>query len=135
MIKCYLCKPELETIYHVFFNCNHVQYFWKECEYYFYSLREIIIVYLTLRDVINGIINYTQNALCYIIWFWSLNYVYLWGCRRSQNLPSITALISKVKIMNETEMHMSQSWKHGQQIVSQEVDSDSGQCAFVICNF
>ena len=29
--------------------------------------------------------------------------LYLWGCRRNQTLPSMTASSSKVKIKNETE--------------------------------
>jgi len=58
-----------------FFNCNHVQYFWKEIEYYFYSLtRAIIIVHLTLQDIISGTINYTLNAPCWIIWYLSLTF-------------------------------------------------------------
>jgi len=58
-----------------FLNCNHVQYFWKEIEYYFYSLtRAIIIVHLTLQDIISGTINYTLNAPCWIIWYLSLTF-------------------------------------------------------------
>ena len=55
---------------------------------------------LGLRN--SGVRLYIQMALYWIIWYRSLNYV-LWGCRRNQTLPVITAFSSKVKIKYETE--------------------------------
>ena len=59
---------------------------------------------LGLRN--SGVRLYIQMALYWIIWYRSLNYV-LWGCRRNQTLPVITAFSSKVKIKYETEEYIS----------------------------
>ena len=58
---------------------------------------------LGLRN--SGVRLYIQMALYWIIWYRSLNYV-LWGCRRNQTLPVITAFSSKVKIKYETEEYI-----------------------------
>ena len=61
----------------------------KPFQYYFYTLtRESVC--LTLQDVITGIL-YTN---CPVL----IATRYLWGCRRKQSLPCITAFSSKVKI-------------------------------------
>ena len=57
---------------------------------------------LTRRHYKNIII---QIALCWIIWYWSLNHK-LWCCRSNQTLPIITAFSSTVKIKYETEKYI-----------------------------
>ena len=47
---------------------------------------------------------YIQIALYWIIWL--IAKLYLWGCRRNQTLPVITAFSSKVKIKYETEKYI-----------------------------
>ena len=97
--NCSFCKSEPEALYHVLFYCSHVQRFWKDFEYYFYLLTKEFF-HLTLRDVMIGIL-YEKGPL--------LNYLFLiaksfiWGCRRNQTLPNITAFKERAKIKYETE--------------------------------
>ena len=58
---------------------------------------------LTLQDVITGILYTNCPLLNYLILIAKL---YLWGCRRNQTLPVITAFSSKVKIKYETEKYI-----------------------------
>ena len=72
--KCSLCKTESESLYHILFECRHTKQFWKEFQYYYYTLtREFVCVwpYETLLQE-----NYIQIALYWIIWYLSLNYTY-----------------------------------------------------------
>ena len=94
-------KCSLEFLYHIFFECRYTKQFWKEFQYYYYTLtREFIC--LTLQDVITGILYTNCPLLNYLILIAKL---YLWGCRRNQTLLVITAFSSKVKIKYETEKH------------------------------
>ena len=36
--KCSFCKSEPETLLHLLFNCAYSKLFWKDFEFYFYSL-------------------------------------------------------------------------------------------------
>ena len=61
-------------------------------------------VSLTLQDVITGILYTNCPLLNYLILIAKL---YLWGCRKNQTLPVITAFsASKVKINYETEKYI-----------------------------
>ena len=60
-------------------------------------------VCLTLQDVIAGILYTNGPLLNYLILIAKL---YLWGCRRNQTLPVITAFSCKVKIKYETEKYI-----------------------------
>lgn len=60
-------------------------------------------VCLTLQDVITGILYTNCPLLNYLILIAKL---YLWGCRRNQTPPVITAFSSKVKIKYETEKYI-----------------------------
>ena len=54
--KCSLCKTDSESLYHIFFESRNTKQFWKEFQYYFYTLtREFVC--LTLQDVITGIMH------------------------------------------------------------------------------
>ena len=48
--KCSFCKSEPETLLHLFFNCVYSKLFWKDFEFYFYSLSQEF-VHLSLQDV------------------------------------------------------------------------------------
>ena len=85
--KCSLCKTDSESLYHILFECRHTEQFWKKFQYYYYTLtREFVC--LTLQDVITGILYTNCPLLNYLILIAKL---YLWGCRRNQTLPVITA--------------------------------------------
>jgi len=53
--KCSFCKTQPETLLHLLFNCVYSKLFWKDFEFYFYSLSKEF-VHLSLQDVIIGII-------------------------------------------------------------------------------
>ena len=73
----------------------------RNFNYDYYTLtREFVC--LTLQDVITGILYTNCPLLNYVILIAKL---YLWGCRRNQTLPVITAFSSKVKIKYETEKY------------------------------
>ena len=100
--KCSLCKTDSESLYHIFFECRHTKQFWKEFQYYFYTLtREFVC--LTLQKVITGILYINCPLLNYLILIAKL---YLWACKRTQTLPVVTAFSSKVEIMYETEKYI-----------------------------
>ena len=95
-------KCSLEFLYHIFFECRYTKQFWKEFQYYYYTLtREFVC--LTLQDVITGILYTNCPLLNYLILIAKL---YLWGCRKNQTLLVITAFSSKVKIKYETEKYI-----------------------------
>ena len=74
------------------FERRHTKQFWKEFQYYFYTLiREFVC--LTLQDIITGILYTKCPLLNYLILIAKL---YLWGCKRNQILPVITAFSSEV---------------------------------------
>ena len=64
--KCSLCKTDSESLYHIFFERRHTKQFWKEFQYYYYTLtREFIC--LTLQDLITGILYTNCPLLNYLI--------------------------------------------------------------------
>ena len=52
--KCSFSKSEPETLLHLLFNCVYSRLFWKDFEFYFYSLSKEF-VHLSLQDVLIGI--------------------------------------------------------------------------------
>ena len=100
--KCSLSQTDSESLHHIFCKCRHTKQVLKEFQYYFYTLtREFVC--LTLQDVIAGILYTNGPLLNYLILIAKL---YLWGCRRIQTLPVITAFSCKVKIKYETEKYI-----------------------------
>ena len=47
--KCTFCKQEVETPYHLMFHCFYSKQFWRQFEFYFYSITNRQ-VHLNLRD-------------------------------------------------------------------------------------
>ena len=82
--KCSFCRSEPETLKHLLFDCVYSKLFWKDLEFYYYSLSKEF-VYLSLKDVLIGIISSECPLLNY---FLLISKLYLWDCRRSQILPS-----------------------------------------------
>ena len=100
--KCSFCKSEPETLLHLLFNCLYSKLFWKDFEFFFYSLSKEF-VHLSLRDVLIGIISSDCPLLNYFLLIAKL---YLWDCRRSQILPSLAGFKMKMKIKFETEKYI-----------------------------
>ena len=74
-----------ETLSHLLFYCKKTRSFWRDFEFYFYSLSKEF-VHLTLEYVIVGIIITKCPLLNYLL---LIAKIYLWGCRRTQILPNI----------------------------------------------
>ena len=95
-------KSRYVTLRHLLFDCLYSKLFWKDFEFYFYSLSKKI-VHLSLQDVLIGIITSECPLLNYLL---LIAKVYLWDCRRTQILPSLTGLKVKIKIKLETEKYI-----------------------------
>ena len=78
--KCTFSKSESETLIHLFFNYVYLKLFWKESEFYYYSVSNELL-HLSLQDVLIGIIAVQCPLLNY---FPLIAKLYLWDCRRSQ---------------------------------------------------
>ena len=100
--NCFFCNSELETLLYFLFDCIYSKRFWKDFEFYFYSLSKEFF-HLTWQDVLIGIITSECPLLNYLL---VIAKVYLWNCRRSQILPSLTGFKVKVKIKFETEKYI-----------------------------
>ena len=102
--KCTFCKSETETLLHLLFNCVYSKLFWKDFEFYFYSLSKEF-VHISLQDIVLGIT--TQNApYFYINYFLMIAKLYIWDCGRSQIRPSLAGFKIKIKIKFETEKYI-----------------------------
>jgi len=100
--KCSFCKSEPETLKHLLFDCVYSKLFWKDFEFYYYSLSKEF-VYLSLKDVLMGIISSECPLLNY---FLLIGKLYLWDCGRSQILPSSGGFKIKIKIKFVTEKYI-----------------------------
>ena len=102
--KCSFCKSEPETLLHLLFNCVYSKLFWKDFEFYFYSLSKEF-VHLRLQDVLY-IIGITTSECPLINYFLLTAKLFLWDCRRSQILPSLAGFKIKITIKFETEEYI-----------------------------
>ena len=100
--KCTFCKSEPETLLHLLFNCIYSKLFWKDFEFYFYSLSKEF-VHLSLQDVAIGI---TTSECPLLNYFLMIAKLYIWDCRRSQILPSLAGFKIKIKIKFEMEKYI-----------------------------
>ena len=100
--KCTSCKSEPETLLHLLFNCVYSKLFWKDFEFYFYSLSKEF-VHLSLQDVVIGI---TTSECPLLNYFLLIAKLYIWDCRRSQILPSLAGFKIKIKIKFEMEKYI-----------------------------
>ena len=100
--KCSFCKSEPETLLHLLFNCVYSRLFWKDLEFYFFSLSKEF-VHLSLQDVLIGIIT---SECPLLIYFLLIAKLYLWDYRRSQILPTLAGFKIKIKIKFETEKYI-----------------------------
>ena len=92
-----------ESLYHIFSNADTPSSFGRNFNITFTPALTREFVCLTLQDVIAGILYTNGPLLNYLILIAKL---YLWGCRRNQTLPVITAFSCKVKIKYETEKYI-----------------------------
>ena len=75
--KCTFCKSESETLIHFFFNCLYSKLFWKDFEFYYYSVSNELL-HVSLQDVVIGIIDVQCPLLNYFLLIAKL---YMWVLR------------------------------------------------------
>ena len=100
--KCTFCKSESETLIHLFFNCVYSKLFWKDFEFYYYSVLNKLL-HLSLQDILTGIIAEQCPLLNYFLLIAKLH---LWDCRRSQIRSTIAGFKTKIKLKFETEKYI-----------------------------
>ena len=49
--KCSFCKSKPETLLHLLFNCVYSKFFWKDFEFYFYSLSKELILFILVCEM------------------------------------------------------------------------------------
>ena len=99
--KCTFCKSSKEDLYHLFFECSHVQSFWKKITSWWFNLgKENINV--TLKEIILGLPNRTDIINYLLI----LGKLCIWECRKACIYPDFAMFLKKVKIKLETEKYI-----------------------------
>ena len=96
---CSFCKRESETIQHLFYNCSYSITFWKNFALYYLSLTKQQI-HLELRDILIGVLTPECPLLNYLL---LIGKIYLWGCKRNNELPNIGGYKFKVSLKYDTE--------------------------------
>ena len=99
---CSFCNAESETLYHIFFQCSYAKQFWNSFQSYWHQLSNQQI-YLTLQEVLFGIISKPCPLLNLLNYFIMIGKVFLWDCRRNQIRPQIQGFKTKIIIKYETE--------------------------------
>ena len=99
---CSFCKWESETMQHFFYDCSYSTSFWKDFESYYLSLTKQQI-HLHLRDILIGVLTPECPLLNYLL---LIGKIYLWGCRRDNELPNISGYKLTVLVKYDTEKYI-----------------------------
>ena len=99
---CTFCNDEPENLYHFFYECPHSKTFWTDFESYWYYL-SCQPIHLSAENVLFGILSKQCPLSNLLNYFIVIGKLFLWDCRRSQTLPKIQGLQSKLKIKYKTE--------------------------------
>ena len=99
--KCTFCDSSKEELHHLFFECSHVQIFWKTFSSWWFELVKENIT-LTLKDIILGLTNRTDIINYLII----LGKLCIWECRKAGIYPDFNIFLKKVKNKFETEKYI-----------------------------
>ena len=99
---CTFCNDEPENLYHLFCECPHSKTFWTDFESYWYHISDQPI-HLSAQNVLFGVLSKQCPLSNLLNYFIIIGKLFLWDCRRSQTLPKIQGLKSKLKIKYETE--------------------------------
>ena len=100
--KCTFCNNKSETLHHLFFNCPHLNLFWKHLEKYYFNLAKQLKV-LSLQEIIIGITALSYPLLNYFI---LIGKVHIWDCRRKHVWPYIEGFILKINTIYKMEKYI-----------------------------
>ena len=99
--QCTFCNVNDETLYHLFFECSHVQAFW-ECFVEWWTVVANENLSLTLKDVILGFPE-RNDILNYLL---ILSKLCIWECRRSNRCLNFNLFLYKIEVKKETERYI-----------------------------
>ena len=99
--RCTFCNVNEETLYHIFFECSHVQAF-SECFVEWWTVVANENLSLTLKDVILGFPE-RNDILNYLL---VLNKLCIWECRRSNRCLNFNLFLYKIEVKKETERYI-----------------------------
>ena len=91
--QCTFCNVNEETLYHLFFECSHVQAFW-ECFVEWWTDVANENLSLTLKVVIVGFPE-RNDILNYLL---ILSKLCIWECRRSNCCPNFNLFLYKIGV-------------------------------------
>ena len=99
--QCTFCNVNEETLYHLFFECSHVQVFW-ECFVEWWTVVANENLSLTLKDVILGFPE-RNDILNYLL---ILSKLFIWECRKSNRCLDFKLFLYKIEVKKETERYI-----------------------------
>ena len=99
---CTFCNDEPENLYHLFYECPYSKTFWTDFESYWYHLSNQP-VHLSAQSVLFGVLSKHSPLSNLLNYFIIIGKLFLRDYRRSQTLPKIQGLQSRLKIKYETE--------------------------------
>ena len=102
---CTFCNDEPEDLYHFSYQCPHSKTFGTDFKSYWCHLSNQPI-HLSAENVLFGILSKQCPLSNLLNYFIVIGKLFLWDCRRSQTLPRIQGLQSKLKIKYETEKNI-----------------------------
>lgn len=86
--SCSFCANCVETVIHLFVDCEIVLLFWKEFEKYWERLSNVLVT-LTRQDILHGVMkDHCSDSMllnCFIL----LGKIHIWKCRKNGAKPSI----------------------------------------------
>ena len=102
--ECTFCNDEPENLYHLVYECPHSNTFWTDFKSYCYHLSNQPVHHST-QNVLFGVLSKHSPLSNLLNYFIIIGKLFLSECRRSQTLPKIQGLQSKLKIkyMYETK--------------------------------
>ena len=101
MINALSVTLQKKELYHLFFECSHVQIFWKTFSSWWFELVKENIT-MTLKDIILGLLNRT-DVINYLI---ILGKLCIWECRKAGIHPDFNICLKTVKFKFETEKYI-----------------------------
>ena len=96
---CTFCGESVETSSHLFWNCMHVQAFWRDFETKFENLE----IRLTQKDVLLGVMDKLVNTMiCHGTRF-------IYECRYKEKIPTLAAYMPKIDYVKKVEFYIARN--------------------------
>ena len=96
---CTFCQEEIETIVHLFLECEVIKQFWLQIEEWLYQINNTRI-HIQPIEIILGKIN-IENKLYDLIYLACKHYIY--SCRCTHTFPTLRDCVNKIRQLYELE--------------------------------